>query len=57
MITIDYDDYAVGQKDWADNLNRTAESHDQLERNEAALAAIHRMMTLSGRHPLTDTND
>ena len=53
MITLNYENYANGQKDWADNLNRHAGTHEASELNEAAYAALERMIALSGRHHLS----
>lgn len=53
MITLNYENYAHGQKDWADNLNRYADTNNSLELNEAAYAALKRMIVLNGRHSLS----
>jgi hypothetical protein len=53
MSTLNYENYASGQKDWADNLIRHAGTHEASELNEAAYAALERMIALSGRHPLS----
>ncbi len=53
MITLNYESYASGQKDWADSLNRYADTNDTSELNEAAYAALERMIALNGRHSLS----
>ncbi|MGB0552513.1 MAG: hypothetical protein ACPGQV_08060 [Alphaproteobacteria bacterium] len=50
---MNYENYASGQKDWADNLNRRAGTHVASERNETAYAALERMIALNGRHHLS----
>jgi hypothetical protein len=53
MITLNYESYASGQKDWADSLNRHEDAHDSSKLNEAAFAALERMIALNGRHSLS----
>jgi hypothetical protein len=53
MITLNYEIYATGQKEWADSLNRQTNTHESSELSEAENAVLARIIELSARHPLT----
>ena len=44
MITLNYEIYATGQKDWADSLNRQTNTHESSELSEAENAVLARII-------------